>query len=31
MTVPEVSQIRIGKHTFGIVGLEDAFDRIGGA
>ena len=30
MTAPEVDQIRIGKHMFGIVGLKDAFGAIAG-
>ena len=30
MTAPEVDQIRIGRHMFGIVGLKDAFGAIAG-
>jgi len=30
MTAPEVGQIRIGKHMFGIVGLKDVFTAIAG-
>lgn len=30
MTAPEIDQIRIGKHMFGIVGLKEAFAEIAG-
>jgi len=30
MTTPEVNQIRIGKHMFGIVGLKSAFEEMAG-